>query len=265
MEHLGSQFINNNSEESLTALASMGDALRRPHRSGMIREAYGLLEFPRLILRVPDLARQPRGNGQPVLVLPGYSVGDGSTAILRYYLRLLGYRVRGWKLGRNSGNVPELLPRVLKRLISFAHRTRQEVRLIGWSLGGYLARELARERPDLVRQVITLGTPVVGGPKYTVVARHYRHRGIDLDAIEAEIELRNQICLRTPVTAIYTRGDAIVAWQACIDRNGSNVEHIEVSTTHFGLGFSPEVFKIIAQRLTDDGVQSCQILTDKTS
>jgi pimeloyl-ACP methyl ester carboxylesterase len=178
---------------------------------------------------------------------------------------LLGYRVRGWKLGRNSGNVPELLPRVLKRLISFSHKTQQTVRLIGWSLGGYLARELARERPDLVHHVITLGTPVVGGPKYTVVARHYRHRGIDLDAIEAEIESRNQICLRKPVTAIFTRGDAIVAWQACIDRNGSNVEHIEVKTTHFGLGFSPEVFKIIAQRLADDSVQSCEILPDKPS
>jgi len=204
------------------------------------------------MFRVPDLARQPRGHGQPILLLPGYGAGDGSTLILKSYLRLLGYRVRGWGLGRNSGDVPDLLPRVLKRIMSFARRTQQEVRLIGWSLGGYLAREAARERPDLVRLVITLGTPVVGGPKYTVVARRFHRRGIDIAAIEAEIELRNQISLRTPVTAIYSRADAVVAWEACIDQNGSDVEHVEVRTTHLGFGFSAEVYKIIAQRLAND-------------
>ena len=83
-----------------------------------------------------------------------------------------------------------------------------------------MAREAARERPDLVHRVITLGTPVVGGPKYTVVARRFGRRGIDMAAIEAEIELRNRISLRTPVTAIYSRADAVVAWEACIDENG---------------------------------------------
>jgi pimeloyl-ACP methyl ester carboxylesterase len=173
--------------------------------------------------------------------------------VLNAYLRLLGYRVRGWGLGRNSGDVRDLLPRVLKRIGSLARRTQQEVRLIGWSLGGYLAREAARERPDLVHQVITLGTPVVGGPKYTVVARSFRRRGVDMAAIEAEIELRNQISLRTPVTAIYSRADAVVAWEACIDHNGTDVEHFEVRATHLGLGFSAEVYKIIAQRLAQEG------------
>jgi pimeloyl-ACP methyl ester carboxylesterase len=223
--------------------------LEAPSFLGMLREARVLLELPRLMFQLPDLARQPRGQGQPVLILPGYGVGDISTALLRGYLRLLGYRVRGWGLGRNSGDVPLLLPRVMKRLISFARRSEQEVRLIGWSLGGYLAREAARERPDLVHQVITLGTPVIGGPKYTAVARRFHRRGIDIEAIVAQIELRNQILLRTPVTAIYSRADAIVAWEACIDENGTDVEHIEVRTSHLGFGFSPVVYKIIAQRL----------------
>jgi hypothetical protein len=235
-------------------------ALEPPPLSGLIRETRGLLELPRLMLNFRDLARQPRGQRQPVLLLPGYGAGDGSTVILKIYLRLLGYRVRGWGLGRNSGNVPDLMPRVIKRIGSFARRTQEQVRLIGWSLGGYLAREAARERPDLVHRVITLGTPVVGGPKYTVVARRFRR---DIAAIEAEIELRNQISLCTPVTAIYSRADAVVAWEACIDQNGNDVEHVEVRTTHVGLGFSPEVYKIIAHRLADDDKPSYQSPTDK--
>ena len=227
------------------------ETIQAPAASGVIREARGLFELPRLFLRFPILARQPRGNREPVLILPGYGAGDGSTAILKIYLQFLGYRVRGWGLGRNLGTVAELLPRILKRLASFSRRSNyQPVTVIGWSLGGYLARELARERPDLVRQVITLGTPVVGGPKYTVVAETYRKRGIDVDAVAAEVEWRsNAARLETPVLALYSRTDAVVAWQACIDRQTPNVEHVEVKTTHLGFGFSPEVYKIIAHTL----------------
>lgn len=226
----------------------MIDSLQAPPRAGILREARGLLELARLLVRIPSLSRQPRGRGEPVLVLPGYGAGDASTVLLRSYLRFLGYRVRG--LGRTrSGEVPELLVRVLRRLISLSRKSDQEVRIVGWSLGGYLAREAARERPDLVKQVITLGTPVVGGPKYTVVAHSLRRRGVDMDAIEAQIASRNEVSLTTPVTAIYSRVDAVVAWGACIDHLCVNVEHIEVGTTHFGLGFSPEVYRIIAQRL----------------
>jgi pimeloyl-ACP methyl ester carboxylesterase len=227
----------------------MGAVLQPPSPNGLLREALGFLEFPRLIFRFADLAQQPRGRGEPVLVLPGYGAGDGSTALLKTYLRFLGYRVSGWHLGRNSGNVPELMPRVMKRVFSLHRHTHHRVRLIGWSLGGFIAREAARERPDVIDQVITLGTPVVGGPKYTILAERLRRRGIDLDAMEAEIASRNAVVLRTRVTALYSRYDAVVAWQACIDQHCENVEHIEVRTTHMGFGFSPEVYKIIAQRL----------------
>lgn len=228
----------------------MIESLEPPAASGMIREARSLFELPRLLLRFPQLALQPRGNRNPVLILPGYGAGDGSTIILKGYLRMLGYRARGWGLGRNRGRVAELLPRVLKRLASLSRRSEQKVSLIGWSFGGYLARELARERPDLVRHVITLGTPVVGGPKFTILAEIYRKRGMDIEAIAAEVEWRNgEALLETPVTAIYSRADAVVAWQACIDHQTPQVEHVEVNTTHLGFGLSPDVFKIIAQSL----------------
>ncbi|TMA65881.1 MAG: hypothetical protein E6J73_04895 [Deltaproteobacteria bacterium] len=227
----------------------MSNRFEPPDPSRLLWEARGLIELPRLLFRFPGLARQPRGHGRPVLILPGYGAGDGSTAILKSYLRLLGYRARGWGLGRNRGAASELLPRILKRALSLARRTNHKVNLIGWSFGGYLARELARERADLIGQVITLGTPVVGGPKYTVIAKSLLLRGIDIEAIAAEVEKRNKISLNTPVIAIYSRRDAVVAWEACIDRHAANVEHIEVHTTHLGFGFSPEVYKIIAQRL----------------
>ena len=223
--------------------------LQAPPDISLLGQAVGLLELPKLVLRFPQLARQPKGRGEPVLVLPGYGAGDASTAVLQAYIRYLGYRSRGWGLGRNSGDVRDLLPRVVERLERMADETAQAVRLVGWSLGGYLAREAARERPALVDRVITLGSPVIGGPKYTIVAKYYRRQGVDLDAVEAAVEARNRTPLRTPVTAIYSRADGVVAWRACIDHWNPNVEHVEVAATHIGLGFSPEVFEIIAQRL----------------
>jgi pimeloyl-ACP methyl ester carboxylesterase len=226
-------------------------SIQTPLRSGLYREALGLLELPRLIFRFPVLARQPRGCGQPVLVLPGYGAGNVSTVVLQSYLRFLGYRVRGCGRGIYAGEVSDLLRRVLRRLMSMAYRAQEEVCIVGWSLGGYLAREAARERPDLVHQVITLGTPVIGGPKYTVVADVFRRRGIDVEALALQVDARNKISFRTPVTAIYSRVDAVVAWQACIDHDGLNVDHVEVATSHLGFGFSPAVYKIIAQKLAN--------------
>jgi pimeloyl-ACP methyl ester carboxylesterase len=225
------------------------EAIQEPSPRGLLGEVRGLIELPRLLIRLPRLAKQPRGRGERVLVLPGYGAGDASTAVLRAYLRLLGYRPIGWGLGRNGGEVAEMLPGIADRVEALAREDGVPIRLIGWSLGGYLAREAARERPHAVHQVITLGSPVVGGPKYTAVAEAYRRRGVDLDAVEAEVAARNLRPFETRVTAIYSRSDRIVAWQACIDRRTPNVEHVEVETTHLGLGLSPEVYEIIATRL----------------
>jgi pimeloyl-ACP methyl ester carboxylesterase len=222
---------------------------------GLLKESRGLLEFPRLLLEFPDLSRQPKGRGEPVLVLPGYGASEASTFVLQQYLKSLGYRAEGWGLGRNDGRVPKLVPRVIRRLEQVARKTKQPVRFVGWSLGGYLAREAARDRPELVDQVITLGTPTVGGPKYTVIADAYRRRGVDLDKLEEAVAARNENPLTVPVTAIYSRSDRVVAWQACVDHHSPNVDHVEVNTTHLGLGFAPEVYRIIAKRLARTSVE----------
>jgi len=221
----------------------------RPGFARLFREAGAVLDLARFPWNAPDLARQPRGEGEPVMVFPGFGAGDASTLPLRAYVRWLGYRVAGWGLGTNRGDVPDLIPQVTERVVEQAERAGRAVRLVGWSLGGYLAREAARERPEAVERVITLGTPVVGGPKYTAVAGIYERQGIDLDEIEAGVEARNRVPMEVPVTAVYSRSDAVVAWQACIDRHSREVEHVEVRSTHLGMGVSPDVYRIVAQRL----------------
>jgi len=216
----------------------------------MLREARLLPDLAAGLSALPALARAPRASGEPVLVLPGYGAGDSSTALLRAFLRGLGYRAQGWGLGRNGGDVRKLLPRVLARTERLFAASERAVRLVGWSLGGVLAREAAREEPRLVERVVTLGSPVVGGPKYTAVGELYRRRGVDLDAIEREIAARNAARpIRVPIHAIYSRRDGVVAWQACVDRASPDVEHVEVPSTHSGLGFDARVLALVADRL----------------
>jgi hypothetical protein len=186
-----------------------------------------------------------------VLVLPGLGASNSSTALLRNYLTWLGYNVQGWTLGRNRGNVAEMLPWVVDQLRVLHARTGSKVHAIGWSLGGILAREAAREYPETVHQVVTLGSPVVGGPKYTSMGALYTRNGGNLDDIEAAIAARESTPISVPVTSIYSKRDGIVGWQASIDRHSSDIEHIEVRATHLGLGISPEVFKILARKLAN--------------
>jgi pimeloyl-ACP methyl ester carboxylesterase len=187
-------------------------------------------------------------------VLPGFATDDFATALLRGYLSFLGHDARPWGLGRNDGDVRRLLPLLVSRVSALHRSTGRAVRLVGWSLGGYLAREISRDVPADVDRVVTLGSPVVGGPKYTLAARAYRRRGVDMEAIEAAVEAREAVPLTRPVSAIYSRRDGVVAWQACVDRRNRCVEHIEVSSTHLGLAFSPEVYLLVATRLAGSSV-----------
>ena len=224
-----------------------------PSRALLFAEIRGLLEPLRLVLRAPQLAMGPRGSGQPVLVLPGFGTSDRATWPIRRYLGFLGYTVRGWGLGRNHGNVGKLLPQVLDLMAAWAEDVDEPLRIVGWSLGGYIGREAARERPDLVRQVVTLGSPVVGGPKYTASAPAYQRQGYDVDAIEARVAERERKPLDVPVVAIYSRNDGVVAWEACIDRVNPLTHHVEVRARHFSMGFSPESLRVLAESLADTG------------
>jgi pimeloyl-ACP methyl ester carboxylesterase len=186
------------------------------------------------------------GPPQDVILLPGFGAGPGSMRVMEAFLRRRGHRVRDWGLGRNTGNVRALRARFAHTVEATVAEHGEPLVLVGWSLGGYIAREYAREHPEQVRRVVTLGSPVIGGPRYTATARRYQAQGHDLDAMERAVADRYATPLRVPVAAIYSRRDGIVAWQACIDHWSPHVHHIEVSETHVGLGFAPNVLAIVA-------------------
>jgi pimeloyl-ACP methyl ester carboxylesterase len=234
--------------DELAALA--GQAIHPPEKRESLRELQGLFAIAGLPFQWRSLRANTRGNGQPVIVLPGFGMDRGSTWMMRVFLGRLGYDVHDWGLGRNHGNVWTLVPQIVERVEQLVMRLGSPVVLIGWSLGGFLAREAARDLPQQVTHVITMGSPVVGGPKYTLAAESYQQKGYDVDAIEAEVAARSTIPLQVPVTAIYSKRDGVVAWQACIDHVHPQTHHVEVTSTHMGLGFSAEVYRHIAQRLS---------------
>ena len=223
--------------------------LRAPRPSRLLRELAVVRELPRLA----------RGWSSPVcavsaprtvVVVPGFMTTDASTYVIRRALQRAGHRVHGWGLGRNRGDVPALIEHLRARVEAL--RSDHPIHLIGWSLGGYLAREVARDRPARVAQVITLGSPVIGGPKYTAAAAAFRDLlGADLDAIEREVVRRDATPLAVPVTALYSERDAVVCPAACIDHHNPMVEHVAVNTTHVGFCLSAEVLAIISARLNN--------------
>jgi pimeloyl-ACP methyl ester carboxylesterase len=215
-----------------------------PGRSDRVGEIRAAVQVPRLLVRLPGLAAAPRGDGRRVIDIPGWRTPEAVTAPLRAYLRWLGYDARSWGLGANRGD-PE---RDAERLVEVIRDDAATVSLIGWSLGGVVAREVARAVPDRVRRVICYGSPVVGGPTFTVGARTYGREECERIARLIE-ETDAERPIRVPVTAIFTRRDGMVDWRACIDRASRDVEHVEVASTHLGLGIDPDVWAIVADRL----------------
>lgn len=234
---------------SRARIPTANPALSPPSWRAGIGELATPLEFLRLALRWSTMPADLVGGRSAVLLVPGFGAPEGSLFALRRYLERRDYEAVPWGLGSNHGDVPQLIPLLAQRIRSLASERGEPVALVGWSLGGYLAREVARDEPAIVRHVVTIGSPVVGGPKYTAVAPYYRRRGIDVDEIECQVAERYRVPLRVPVTAIYSPRDGVVDWRACIDEWSPHVEHVRVEATHVGLGFSPEVFEIVADRL----------------
>ena len=246
-----------------TAAAQKFSPQKSSHRYDTVRAPSALLaltELPRALFELgslpfaaPALATAPRGDGHPVLVLPGFIASDTSTGVLRAYLKRMGYDAHAWELGRNLG--PRAIgaegEKLVARLRAIHEATGQKVSLVGWSLGGIMARIVARRAPDAVRQVITLGSPFAGSPKATNVWRAYEYlTGHHVESDNARGQLAEAASAPpVPSTAIYSREDGVVAWQICMEAPGPETDNIEVHGSHCGMGVNPAVLYAVADRL----------------
>ena len=212
-------------------------------------EGRAWLELAALVPALPALARAPNGDGHPVLVLPGFLADDRSTRALRWFLRDRGYHAHAWRLGRNVGPTPDTVQGLVARLGALHDRHDRKLSVIGWSLGGIYARELARAFPDKIRQVITLASPF-RDPEATNVARLARlgfgPRPASRPTVPRE---RLRAPLSVPVTSFYSETDGIVAWQSCLDDESPQSENLAVRSSHCGMGHHPTVLLAIADRL----------------
>lgn len=218
-------------------------------------ELLGVREAYRLALAFRQLSKLPKGDREPVILIPGWKAPQQTMGPLRRFLRGRNYDARHWGFGTNEGNPEADSERLAEKVHVRASETGRRVALVGWSLGGVIARETARQVPDSITQVITYGTPAVGGPTFTPAAQVYGESECRRIARRI-IELDREMPISVPITAIFTRRDKLVSWPACIDRASPNVMHYEVSSTHVSMGFDPDVWRIVVKSLANRGKHS---------
>lgn len=207
---------------------------------------------------------KPDGDGHPIMVIPGFLSSDLATGPLRRFIKSHGYDPHPWGLGRNMGDLNDL-PVLVERMEMIVEQRGEKLTLIGWSLGGVYARELAKNHAHLVRQVITLGSPfaAIEAPNWASWVFEMIYKGkpeIDRTWID---NLPKPAPV--PTTAIYSKMDGIVPWQACMEIvEGEIYQNIEVSSSHLGMGVHPTVLKIIAYRLRSAGYARIEETNDNT-
>ncbi len=234
----------------MTDLGERPRPLRPPAQRLLMMEQRAVFELGALLASTPFLRLVGRGDRHPVLVMPGFTATDHSTVGLRYLMRSWGYWAHGWGLGRNVGPTHDVLAGIRDRLEALHDRHGARVSLVGWSLGGLYARYLARQMPDKVRNVITLGSPLqmTQGDRSNAsgIADRLQHLFDPAFIVMADHERGP---LPVPATSVYTRTDGVVRWQVCLDIADETHENVEVRGSHAGLGFNPAVIYVIADRL----------------
>ncbi|SEB19013.1 triacylglycerol lipase [Variovorax sp. YR216] len=235
--------------DALVAPPSRTPDERRPSGLLLGLEGRALLEWATMPVFLPWLMHSvPRGDGHPVLVLPGLLADDLSTDPLRRFLRSRGYNVHGWRQGFNFGPRAGVLEALMEQLDALHTSSGRTVSLVGWSLGGIYAREMARAAPAQVRQVITLGSPFHGDPATGTHAWHL-YRAVNRHKDMADRALP-QHPPPVPTTSIYSRCDGVVGWGCSVERRGDHTDNIEVnSSSHMGMGVHPLVWYAVGDRL----------------
>jgi len=231
-------------------MSATAQTLRPPSKTLMFLEGRAIHEFGAFIGALPILGLAPRGDGHPVLVLPGLVASDTSTRPLRSFLQNKGYAVSGWRQGRNLGLRDGVQQAMVDLVRELSDTHRRKISLIGWSLGGLYARQLAKMMPDRVRMVITLGSPFASHPKATNAWRIYEMAS-GRRADEEDPRFGGSLAEPPPVptTAIFSRSDGICAWQGCMERTSAQSESIEVESSQCGMGHHPAAVYAVADRL----------------
>jgi pimeloyl-ACP methyl ester carboxylesterase len=226
----------------------MNTTVMPPSRWFLLLEASAPLEYAASLAAAPWLLNAPRGDGHVVIVYPGFLASDFSTRPLRRLLRMLGHEVHGWGQGRNLGARAATLDQALAQLHTLHAKTSRRVSLVGWSLGGLFAREVAKRAPDAVRLVVSLGSPFTGPRDANRATRTYHRlqRGQAPAPIHHEDLHEPPPC---PTTSIFSRTDGIVAWPCSVQAREAQAESIEVRASHLGMGVNPFALYALADRL----------------
>jgi len=231
--------------------AQASPPLRPPGLGLLLAEPRGILELNASLLLLPLLLRAPRGDGHPVLALPGFLASDLSMVPMRRYLSELGYNTHTWRMGRNVGGVARIRKALQDRLRAIFIDAGRKVSIVGWSLGGVYARDLALQAPEMVRYVVTLGSPFANDMRATNATRLYEV--LSGEAVDPESALLKQVAgdLPVPTSAIYSRADGVVNWRTARLRPSATAENIEIYlASHVGLGVNPAALWAVADRLS---------------
>lgn len=233
------------------AAPSAAAPLRAPGALQLLLEGRAPWEYAALWAALPWLRSAPRGDGHPVLVYPGLGAPDLSTLPLRLYLSERGYAAQPWRQGLNLGPRRGVIEACIAQLEGLAERHGRPVSLVGWSLGGVFARELAKQRPHCVRCVVTLGAPFSGHPRATNAWRLFEFVSGQPTPDEATLaQIRRPPPV--PTTSIYSKSDGVVAWQCSVNDAAPLAENLEVPASHLGMGVNPLVLYALADRLAQD-------------
>jgi hypothetical protein len=214
----------------------------------LVREA---ILFPATRARAafaPPVALELDGGGQPVMIIPGFMASDRTTARLRKSLQKAGFVCTGWGMGRNRGIMADIFARMDDRLTDMGAQT--PVTLIGWSLGGVIAREYAKHAPLRIKKVITLGSPFSSGPRTNNGWRVYEFiAGHKVDAPPLDVTLSDKPPV--PTISIWSSRDGMVAPRAACGLPGESDVRIEAYCTHMGMVADPNVIRRIAESILD--------------
>lgn len=190
------------------------------------------------------------GNGIPVMVVPGLLSTDWATTLLRKYLGKLGFNVSGWEMGMNLGRMESL--EALKEKVRLLHKSSgQKIILIGWSMGGIFSREVAKQMPECVRQLITIGSPFanVNAPNHAKWIFDLLNNRNKIDE-EFTRQLPQPASVKT--LCLYSKRDGIVPWQACMELNEDELHrNEEVKSSHFGMGANPNVLRAVERCVSE--------------